>query len=335
MRGAQRRRGLMALALTGAVALTACGSAGDRPATGTAPPDGDAAGIIIRGATGAVAITPTDTGIWALDDATAVHLLSIGVTPAHAARNAYSGDEIVAAGYRLAEDAGVQLAEPGNAELVAAAAPSLIVGMDFPDHHEILPELQHVAPVLLTDDLAGWDEQLELLGAATGHETEAAALVGRLRASIDELARRIAAADHAGASVSLLSDCGAQVCAYGAARTAGSLLEELGFTRPEAQRDQGNDWGYINVSREQLDEHEADIVLSLTGSVSARPVFEDAPLLDTSDAVTAAVDFGAWFSVGALNVQWMLHDVDALLFGDGEPATAADAGELWDRLTGG
>ncbi|MFF5986652.1 hypothetical protein [Prauserella flavalba] len=46
------------------------------------------------------------------------------------------------------------------------------------------------------------------------------------------------------------------------------------------------------------------------------------------------MDFGAWYGSGTLNLAWMLHDLDAVLFGDGKTATSADAGKLWSPIGG-
>ncbi|RBM18768.1 hypothetical protein DI005_17195 [Prauserella sp. PE36] len=326
--GLRVRTALRGLAAVTLLAVTACGPGDAAPRQPGGPE------VTVRSAVGEVTLPVTDTGIWALDEASALHLLSLGVRPTHAARNAYSGDEIVTASYALLEEAGVELVPPQRPELVASAEPALIVGVDFPAHHEQRAQLEQIAPVLLTDDNLPWQEQLALLGAVTGHGEQADALTGRLMAQVRDTAGRIAASEHAGASVSVLSDCGDQACVYGSGRALGSLLAQLGFTRPQAQRDKGGEWGYDMVSRERLAEHTADIVLSLVGSIGGDLVAGDSPLLDTSRAVTAPVDFGAWYGSGTLNLVWMLHDLEAILFDDGKTATAAEAGRLWSRLDG-
>ncbi|MBF6209835.1 hypothetical protein IU433_04250 [Nocardia puris] len=73
-------RGLLLLAVV--VLVGACGTV-DGPETG--------AEVTVQGADGPVSIPATDRGIWALGDATAVHLLALGVVPEHAARNRYQG----------------------------------------------------------------------------------------------------------------------------------------------------------------------------------------------------------------------------------------------------
>lgn len=310
-----------------AVVLAACGG------TAAAPPAETAGTVTLSAANGEVTVPVTDTGIWALDDYTAMRLLALGVEPTHAGRNHYTGDQVVEAGYELLGAAGVELVEPDNVELVAAAAPTLIVGTD--DRADLVEQLRPIAPVLLIDDNAPWDRQLELLAAATGREAEAGAVIERLDAAVEDTAGRIAASEHAGATVSLLSACGEQFCVYDSVRTSGALLDRFGLERPPGQRGAGNEHGYLLVSGETIDEHVADVVIVYTGSVAfgaASPL--EHPLFDTSDSVTAEVDFGAWFGTGPLDVAWILNDLRAVLLGEGEIATAGDAPELWAAVVG-
>ncbi|SDT71982.1 ABC transporter substrate-binding protein [Jiangella sp. DSM 45060] len=279
------------------------------------------------------AVPVTDAGIWALDDYTAMRLLALGVEPTHAGRNEYSGDQVVEANYDLLEAAGVELVEPGNVELVAAAAPSLIIGTD--DRADLVEQLEQIAPVLLIDDNSPWEEQLERLGAATGHEADAAAVAERLGAAVEATAADVAASEHAGATVSLVSACGEQYCVYDNVRTSGALLDRFGLRRPPGQNTPGNEHGYVLVSGETLDRHLADVVFVYTGSVAAGgPSPLDHPLFDTSGSVVAEVDFGAWFGTGPLDVAWILNDLRALLLGDGHLATTADAPDLWASVLG-
>ncbi|SED73572.1 ABC transporter substrate-binding protein [Jiangella alba] len=313
-------------ALAALVALTACGGTDPEPASGAGR------SITVDGATGEVTVPVTDSGIWALDEVTGLHLLALGVVPDAVARNPYDGDAYTEAARTILRDAGVEIVEPSNAELVAAAAPELIIGVNFPDHVELLPELEQIAPVLLTDDTRPWDEGLATIAAVTGHDAEAEEVTGRLREAVDETVTLVADAGRTGDTLSVLSACGDQVCLYGSGRTVGRVLAELGFARPPGQDDAGNAWGFTLVSPETLGGHRADIVVELSGIVTrgGDPVLEH-PLLDTSGALTATADFAAWFGSDALALTWILHDVAAILAGQ-PTATRDDAGELWAEV---
>lgn len=316
-------QGLLLLAVV--VLVGACGTV-DGPQTATE--------VTVQGADGPVSIPATDRGIWALDDATAVHLLALGVVPEHAARNRYQGDRLVTANNTILAEAGVPLAEPEQVELIAAAEPALIIGPNFPGHREMLASLERIAPVLLIDDNRPWDEQIRILATATGRSEAGDALVDRLRARIQRTADRIASSEFAGAVVSVLSACGSQYCVYGGVRTFGALLTELGFRRPPTQLGPGDGWGYTATSAEFLDRESGDVIFALSGTVGrggASPL--TSPLLNTATARTAEVDFAAWYGSGALNVVWILHDIEAVLFG-GRIADASVAPRLWAEVTG-
>jgi iron complex transport system substrate-binding protein len=271
---------------------------------------------------GAVSVRPTDTRIWALDYATALRLLAIGVVPEHAARYHYPPDPIVTAAYQILQDAGVTLVEPSNVELVAAATPDLIVGESGTDT-ELVARLEQLAPVLVVDGMKPLAAQLAELGTATGHADQAKQLTERLETLLAEMKRRVTASEHAGATVSVISACGAGAfCTYGTDRGFGPILRELGFRRPPSQSGRGNEFGFSYISPEELSQQTADVVIDLQGSVAfggTSPL--DDPLLDTSGSVTGRVDFNAWYGTGPLHTVWVLHDLEAVLFGEDATAT--------------
>jgi iron complex transport system substrate-binding protein len=310
--------------------LAACGTA---TTTGSAPP---ARTVTVTAANGEVTVPVTDTGIWALDYQSAINLLALGVVPSHAGRYTYDPDPYVKAAYAILERAGVKLVEPGNAEIVAAAEPELIVGRPNMGNDEIVPRLGAIAPVVTLPGLPVLEKELGTLGAVTGRADRAEALAGRLETKRAELARRVKGSEFAGASVSVLSACGADgYCVYGNARGFGPILADLGLARPAPQTTEGNEWGYENISPENLEQQKAEIVIALTGSVSAgaRSPFDN-PLLDTSGSRTGAVDFSGWYDVGPLNQMWVINDLAAILFGEGRIASEPDAPALWAEVVG-
>lgn len=184
--------------------------------------------------------------------------------------------------------------------------------------------------------LAPLGEQTDLLATITGRQEQASALRTRLDTATEELRSRIAASALDGAEGSVISACGADTfCTYGNARGFGPILTELGLVRPATQRLEGNEWGYETISAEHLDDQAAEVIVAFVGSVSfgAPSPFEH-PLLDASASRTGEVDFSAWYGVGPLNHLWVLNDLDAILFGQGHVATAADGPALWSELQG-
>ena len=310
--------------------ITAC----SLPAEDEPPSSG--ANVTVQIGDDAITVPVTDTGIWALDYNTALNLLAMGVTPEHASRYNYPQDPFVAAAYAILQEAGVELVEPGNAELIAAAEPELIVGMAVAGNEEIIGQLDDIAPLVLLPNLPLLEDDLDTLGIVTGHQDDAATVIDRLDAKLDELMQRIASSEFTGASVSVLSACGEEAfCTYGNARGFGPILDSLGLERPPSQALEGNEWGYELISPENIDEQIAPIVIAFVGSVSfGAPSPLEHPLVDISEATTGEVDFSAWFGVGPLNYLWVLNDLDAILFDEGHVATEADGPLLWAEVTG-
>ncbi|MEV4890380.1 ABC transporter substrate-binding protein [Nonomuraea sp. NPDC055795] len=324
------RARLPAIVLAVALSLAACGTASP------SAPEPARGAVTVTSASGEVTVPVTDSRIWALDYQTALNLLALGVVPAHAGKYGYDTDPFVSAAYTILTKAGVELVEPGKAELVAAAGPELVVGLPNTGSDTIVPQLREIAPVVILPGLPVLEDTLDTLGAITGHQAEAAAVARRLKAARTDLARRVKGSEFAGAAVSALSACGENTfCVYGNARGFGPILTDLGLRRPARQALKGNEWGYENLSPENLGEHKAEIIIAFAGSVSfGAPSPLENRLLDTSGSRTGEVDFSAWFGVGPLNQVWVLRDLDALLFGDGRVAGAADGPALWAQVTG-
>lgn len=292
--------------------------------------------VTVETVDGEVTVPVTDTGIWALDPQTALNLLALGVVPEHAGRFDRDLDPFVAAAHTILEEAGVEMVEGGNAELVAAAEPRLIVGGAGTGSDEVRSLLDAIAPVVMLPAVPVLEDDLDTLGAVTGHGEEAAAVAGRLDAALEDSARRIRDSEFDGVSVSVLSACGAGTfCLYGTARGFGPVLTGLGLSRPPSQADRGNEWGYGMFSPENLGDQRAEVVIALVGSVSyGAPSPLTNPLLDTSGSRTGEVDFAAWYGVGPLNRLWVLHDLDAILFGEGRVAGETDGPDLWAEVVG-
>lgn len=309
--------------------ITACDASSSRDGWSS-----DGEHVTVQSAGNEVTVPVTDTGIWALDYQTALNLLALGVVPEHAGRYDDNLDPFVSAAYTILEDAGVELVEADNAELVAATEPELIIGMPIVENDEIVGQLDDIAPVVLLADLPILQDDLDTLGTITGHQDEAAAVAERLDAKLSELAQKVADSEFTGVSVSVLSACGKEAfCIYGNARGFGRILGDLGLGRPPSQALEGNEWGYETVSPENVDEQTAPIIIALIGSVSyGAPSPFDSPLFNVSGSTTGEVDFSAWFGVGPFNYLWVLNDLDAVLFDKGHIATESDGPSLWDEL---
>lgn len=307
--------------------LTGCGST---------VPESEQPGktVQVEGVDGKVSIPVTDTNVWALDPIAATELLVLGVTPTHVGRYGEEGDAAHQAREQALTDAGARLVEPENIELILKTEPDLIVGTQSPATDGDLADLEKIAPVLISDSAAPWDESLAALGRVTGHASEARAVIEHIDARVADTRRRIEAIGHGGETVSLISACGTgNVCVYDSGGTAGAVLTELGFKRPSDQRSVETEYNFTTVSTEKLGSLVAPINIILAGSVQhgAKSPLKH-PLYDVSDAIAGEVDFAAWFGVGSLDVPWILNDIHSLLLEDGTIADRNDGLRFIEEL---
>lgn len=333
---AHRRRlaRVVAAVAVSALVLTACGSAGDTTAGGTAA--GQANHVTLTGAYGEVTFPVTDQRIWALDPGTATELLQIGVRPTHSGRFTHQGDAAFEARHDLLAKEGVTLVEPGKLEPVVQAQPALIIGARSLSSDELVKELKKIAPVFVVKGSVTWKETLTQLGRATGHSKQAEAIIKHLDQRTAAVRADLRKAGYAGKTVSLMSACGAgSFCAYGSGRAAGPLLADLGFTRPAAhgQNRSDTEYGYTMVSEEKLGDLVAPIVFVLTGSVQyGAPDPLGNPLFKVGDAKVGKVDFGAWYGASSFDVPWILADIRAVLLGNGEITGREGGSAYFDEL---
>ncbi|MFE3019359.1 ABC transporter substrate-binding protein [Streptomyces sp. NPDC059256] len=328
-RGTSRRRrtrtaGLWAVLMVVGLLLSGCGSATGENRRAAAKT------TTVEAANGRITVPVTDQDIWALDVYTALNLLAVGVVPDHVGRT-HQGQE---AREGIAADAGVKIVEAHKLELVVSAKPSLIVGIDHPEHRALLKHLKAIAPVVLIEDGIEINEQMEVVGTMTGRTAEAMKTVGRIGTATATLAARIKGAGHSGRTVSVLQEYPTVFYAYDSSTQCGALLTRLGLDRPEAQSGE-SEWGYTEVSEENLGEHGADIVVALVDRIYAKgKSVLDSPMLDTSEAITAEVEFSGWYNSDILSAWWVLHDVAAILFHQAQPTTHADVPALWSQALG-
>jgi ABC-type Fe3+-hydroxamate transport system substrate-binding protein len=167
------------------------------------------------------------------------------------------------------------------------------------------------------------DPDVDCRALAAGMGADAAALLDDVRRRTGELAARL----HTGSvpMVSVLSPGldGQSLYLLGAGTPAGTVLAALDLPRPPAQRlpaDPG--LPFVPVSTERITEHDADLVLLLTGPTADPAFLRDQPLWQRLGAVRAGrvveVDAMRWATMScALGALWVLDDIAALLLGEG------------------
>lgn len=283
--------------------------------------------VTVADVLGDVTVPVTSEGVFALDEFAGIALLSLGVEPVGV--SFFFQDPTLGP---VIEAAGVELAGGESLEAIAAAQPSLILGIGHPNHLEVREQHLELAPTVTPDFTRSWADQTAVFAAATGTEDRAEVVLSTVEDRVAELAARIDEAGLAGEQIAVIQNFGPEYYAYGPTTIAGQVVADLGFTRSEIQSGEG-DFGFILVSEEQLGaETDAAVVISISGAdAGGTTVFDSAVVAPGDDASTGVVS-EAWTANTALAAWVILSDLESILFGDGSTAAIDDVPGLWDEL---
>ncbi|WP_329540913.1 ABC transporter substrate-binding protein [Streptomyces sp. NBC_01358] len=263
---ALRRRGITlgAVALTGALALTACGSS-DSDSDGGDRTDA-AATHTVKTAMGDVSVPVTPKRVVVLDTGELDSALTLGVQPVGAT---HSATEDGFPAYLPAEKT-KRLTEVGeianpNMETVASLKPDLILTSKVRDGDRY-EQLSAIAPTVMTESTGtAWKENFQVHAEALGKQAEAKKVVAAYDAHVAEVTAAIGGKDKAAATdVNFVRFVeGADIRIYGKQNYIGSILADLGMGRP-AITDKAKDGFSYDVSPEKIDLADADVVFTST-----------------------------------------------------------------------
>jgi iron complex transport system substrate-binding protein len=290
-----------------------------------------------EGSTAGETTQPTDSRrLVALDEFAGLAALSVGVTPVQI-------DTVF--GYATASDVfdhlGVTTGTAGrdgvDLEAVAALTPTEIIGVSIPTTASAEPNLDEIAPTTVIESTATWQDQLRTIGEALERVDEAEDVIARVEASVATLKTDLTSAGLDGTSVSILGYRDG-LFALSRTGTVGSLLDQLGLGRPAPQDiDTEPTNPFVPMSAEQLTDHDADVVIVLSGAAYPTEPLMESPLWNTLGAVKtdsiAPVAAEPWFSANAYGVSWIVDDLRAILLGEGDVGTDADAVERWTSFS--
>lgn len=218
-----------------------------------------------------------------------------------------------------------------DVERLAALRPDLVVGFRRDGLPPALAGLATLSTVPRTGDL---DTDCLALATAMDAEDGARAVLTAVHSREADVAARLRARRLPTVSVLSPGLDGQSLYLLGTSTPAGAVVEALGLPRPDGQRITTHPGTpFVPISMERVAEHDADLVLLLTGP-TADPAFLHAhPLWQRLDAVRAgrvvAVDAMRWATMScALGAWWVLDDLTALLLegGGAVTGTASPAG---------
>ncbi|MGW0546113.1 ABC transporter substrate-binding protein [Streptomyces altiplanensis] len=266
MTGTLRRRGLAAgsLAVTAALALSACGSSGtDEPSSSTK--NGT---HTVKTAMGDVRVPDSPKRVVVLDTAELDSAITLGVKPVGATHTtaepgflSYLPEDEVAG----IKDVGEMMTP--NLEAVAALDPDLILTSKV-RHGALYDELKALAPTVMTENTGyPWKENFQVHADALGKKAEAKQVVADYTAHAAKVTEAVGGKDKAAkTNVNVVRFIeGADIRIYGKQNYIATVLADVGLGRP-AITDKAKDGFSYDVSPEKINlaGEDADVVFHST-----------------------------------------------------------------------
>lgn len=287
----------------------------------------DGATVTVTDMTGEITVPVIDENVLALDEYAAIALLTLGITPATTSQ--FYGDFYDAGENAIIEASGTEFIPPDNLEALAVASPSLMVGIGHPNFEPFVDEHREIAPSVYPVFTTRWDEQTEVFAQVTGTEDRAGAVIAAVEARTEEVRDAIEAAGLTGAEVSLIQTFPGEFYSYTESPLAGSILKDLGFTRPELQLE-GDEFGFVAFSEEELpSQTQSDIVIWIDAAFEGS--LFDNPLVDMGDRIAVSA-IPSWTANHALGAWIMLEDVERAVTGQAPLTAGEEVAAVWDEL---
>ncbi|WP_088103572.1 ABC transporter substrate-binding protein [Halalkalibacter urbisdiaboli] len=203
-----------------------------------------------------------------------------------------------------------------NLEEIAKLKPDLIIASKL-RHEEIYEQLAEIAPTVAHETVFEFKGTVELMGQALNMEEEATELLANWDERVADFQAKASEklGDEWPVNASILNFRADHARIYFTG-FAGSILEELGFTRPENQ--QSDEWGVQLTDKESIPEMNADVFYIFNEDDEAvKKSFEDwtnHPLWANLDAVknekVFMVDEVTWnMAGGIIAANLMLDDI--------------------------
>jgi iron complex transport system substrate-binding protein len=225
-------------------------------------------------------------------------------------------------------------AEELDFEVIAGLDPDLVLGMYSATTEDEFATLSQIAPtVAQPDDFIDWGvpwrEQLERTGRALGREERAAELREELEAAFEDA--RASLPELEGATFTFASASTPDLYVYTADDLRARFFADLGLEVTDEVEDVTGEEFYAQISREQADLLEADVLVVYADrdTFEADPLFAELDVvaegrviyLDPADDLTNAVGFSSPLSL-PYALDGFLPRLEAAL--DGDPDTVPE-----------
>jgi iron complex transport system substrate-binding protein len=206
-----------------------------------------------------------------------------------------------------------------NIEAVAALNPDLIIGNKM-RHEKVYDQLSKIAPTVYSNTLRGeWKPNFEFYAKVLDKEAEGKQIIKKF----DDRAASIAklAGDKLKTEISIVRFMPGKTRIYLGDTFSGSILKQIGFTRPENQK--SSDFT-LEIGKERLKEADGQVMFYFTyetgngeGSAREKEWLED-PMFKNLNAVKSGkvyrVDDAIWNTAGGVKAaNLMLDDIENFL----------------------
>jgi iron complex transport system substrate-binding protein len=308
--------------------LLACGSSPSTPATESRSAETSIAAAastmpldqserIITHAMGKTTVPANPRRVIVLDTGELDSVLALGVTPIGAV------EALAGAGYPLylgKKTVGIPIvgtiAEP-NLEAIITLKPDLIISNKV-RHENIYPQLSQIAPTVFAERVGvSWKENFKLHAEALGKTAEAAQIEAAYQAHIDRLRQVLGQPEQI--NVSVLRFLEGQVRQYQRGSFIGTILDDVGVTRPSQQQLTDKTWTELN--QELIPQLDVDaLFISSYGPAEKTPLsrFRSDPLWQQlkvvqQNRVYEVADDHWMLGLGYLAAEYVLDDLSRYL----------------------
>ncbi|GKU76175.1 iron siderophore-binding protein [Paenibacillus sp. L3-i20] len=314
-----KKKGLSALLmlLIVSIVVTACGGSNDKSTPTPQASSEPAAPRVVKHAMGEAKVTAEPKRVVVLTNQGTESLLELGIKPVGAVKS-WIGDPW----YDHIKDQMADVTVVGdetqpNLELIASLKPDLILGTKV-RQEKIYQQLEAIAPTVLTENLGdSMIENFELYAQALNKEKEGAAFLEAYNKTISDVKSRLG--DKTKAKVSLARFQPGKVRVYYKENFAGVILEDLGFSRPDAQN---KDDFSADVTKEQIDVLDGDVLFYFTsdrdgdtGATKTADEWLKGPLAEKLNVVTKQHIFNVnepiWNTAGGvIAAKLLIQDIE-------------------------
>ncbi|MFE6177274.1 ABC transporter substrate-binding protein [Streptomyces sp. NPDC056464] len=325
LRGFGRLIAVLLAVVLGTAVLAACGSEDSAKESDTAKAAGDGSAFprTLKTVMGDVKIPSQPQRVVVLDTGELDDVTLLGIDPVGAVAPHFKTEggfpTYLKGELKDTVDVG-PLLEP-NLEKIASLRPDLILSSKV-RHEKVYDKLSAIAPTVFTETTGGvWKENLKVHAEALGLEKEAAAKLKEYETQAEALGEAIKATEKKdGATmptVSVVRFIAGPTRLYQSNSYSGVVLDDTGFRRPKSQISNDPEVTMKDVSPEQIDQADADLIFVTAADVEdktqkqqvvSNPVWKDLPAV--RDGKVFEVPDETWMSgIGVQAAEQMLKDV--------------------------